>query len=148
MHKRLEETGNLGGLTGIESANLVKNPSSALGAAWRTILAKDYAPIFHDATALLEQLPANPRIENAVSILIQCAIDNAATLNEIGFDHAGPLYHRVLGSAQSDGAFYTKNLSAYLLAGLALAKNSPIGKTQNAWKSCVSPTRHAAPALC
>ncbi|MGR3914329.1 MAG: DEAD/DEAH box helicase family protein [Gammaproteobacteria bacterium] len=119
MHKRLGETGNLGGLTAIESANRVRHPSSALAAAWRTILAKDYAPIFHDATALLERLSENPRIESAISVLIQCAIDNATTLNEIGFDHAGPLYHKVLGSAQSDGAFYTKNLSAYLLAGLA-----------------------------
>ena len=123
MHKRLEETGNLGGLTKIEDANIVRDPASALVSAWRTILAKDYAPVFQDATALLANLPPNKTIQAAVGTLIQCAIDNATTLNDLGFDHAGPLYHSILGSAQSDGAFYTKNLSAYLLAGLAFDEN-------------------------
>ncbi len=119
MHKRLEETGNLGGLTKIEAANIVRDPASALVSAWHTILAKDYAPVFQDATALLANLPPHKNIQAAVGTLIQCAIDNATTLNDLGFDHAGPLYHSILGSAQSDGAYYTKNLSAYLLAGLA-----------------------------
>ena len=123
MHKRLEETGNLGGLTRIEDANIVRDPASALVSAWRTILAKDYAPVFQDATALLANLPNNEVIHRAINTLIQCAIDNATTLNELGFDHAGPLYHSVLGSAKSDGAFYTKNLSGYLLAGLAFDEN-------------------------
>ncbi|MDD9821395.1 MAG: DEAD/DEAH box helicase family protein [Gammaproteobacteria bacterium] len=119
MHKRLEETGNLGGLPRIEDANGVPDPASALTAAWGTILRKDYQPIFQDAAALLLKLPRTAQNNQAIGALIQCAMDNATTLNELGFDHAGPLYHRVLGTAQSDGAFYTKNLSAYLLAGLA-----------------------------
>ena len=123
MHKRLEETGNLGGLTGIASVNSVHDRAGALSGAWRTILEKDFAPIFADATALLENLPQNDNTKHAIGALIQCAIDNATTLNELGFDHAGPLYHRVLGTAQSDGAFYTKNLSGYLLAGLAFDKD-------------------------
>ena len=28
----------------------------------------------------------------------------ADSLSELGYDHAGPLYHRILGSAKSDGA--------------------------------------------
>ena len=123
MHKRLEETGNLGGLTSIEEAIRADNRNKVLLQAWRNILQKDYAPIFEDATALLEALPERKTIDSAIGVLTQCAIDNATTLNELGFDHAGPLYHRVLGTAKNDGAFYTKNLSAYLLAGLAFDKN-------------------------
>ncbi len=131
MHKRLDETGNLGGLTRIEAANIEGDPASALVSAWRTILAKDYAPVFQDATALLANLPNNEVIRRAINTLIQCAIDNATTLNDLGFDHAGPLYHSVLGSAQSDGAFYTKNLSGYLLAGLAFDENFTDWKDPN-----------------
>ncbi|MDE0191234.1 MAG: N-6 DNA methylase, partial [Gammaproteobacteria bacterium] len=47
----------------------------------------------------------------------------ADSLSELGYDHAGPLYHRILGSAKSDGAFYTNNLSAVMLARLALRKD-------------------------
>ena len=123
MHKRLEETGNLRGLTHIEKVYLTKRSSCVLAAVWATILEKDYAPVFQDAVALLVALPDRKGIERAIVTLIQCAIDNATTLNDLGFDHAGPLYHKVLGTAQSDGAFYTKNLSAYLLAGLAFDEN-------------------------
>ena len=123
MHKRLEETGNLGELTRIGRVNRTCDLASTLAGAWYTILKKDYAPVFQDATALLENLPKHKEINAAIGALIQCAIDNATTLNDLGFDHAGPLYHSVLGSAQSDGAYYTKNLSGYLLAGLAFDEN-------------------------
>ncbi len=134
MHKRLEETGNLAGLTRIESANNQASPASALSAAWETILQKDYAPIFMDANALLRQLPDNPKIRVAIKVLAECAINQATVLNDLGFDHAGPLYHRVLGTATSDGAFFTKNLSAYLLAGLAFDDDFTNWKDMNAVK--------------
>ena len=44
-------------------------------------------------------------------------------MSELGYDHAGPLYHRILGSAKSDGAFYTNNISALMLARLALSED-------------------------
>ena len=47
----------------------------------------------------------------------------ADSLSELGYDHAGPLYHRILGSAKSDGAFYTNNVSALMLARLALSED-------------------------
>ncbi len=52
--------------------------------------------------------------------LSECADNLADSLNDLGYDHAGPLYHRILGSAKSDGAFYTNNVSALMLARLAL----------------------------
>jgi len=119
MHKRLDETGNLGGLAKIERAHNAGNPPEALYRAWVTILKKDYSPIFQDAAALARKIAPYSGMHDAVRTLTECAMHNATTLNELGFDHAGPLYHRILGTAQSDGAYYTKNLSAYLLAGLA-----------------------------
>ena len=47
----------------------------------------------------------------------------ADSLSDLGYDHAGPLYHRILGSAKSDGAFYTNNLSAIMLARLAFTQD-------------------------
>ncbi len=119
MHKRLDATGKLDGLTKIEIAKTAACPPQALYEAWRTVLKKDYSPIFQDAAVLVKKFAELSQCHPAIQILAGCAMDKAARLNDLGFDHAGPLYHRILGSAKSDGAFYTKNLSAYLLAGLA-----------------------------
>ena len=123
MHKRLDETGNLGELTKIETAKNSANPPEALYHAWLTILQKDYSPIFQDSAMLVKRIAPFSQMHDAIHLLIECAMSSATTLNDLGFDHAGPLYHRILGSAQSDGAYYTKNLSGYLLAGLAFDKD-------------------------
>ena len=134
MHKRLDETGNLGELEKIETANTAANPPETLHHAWLTILEKDYSPIFQDAALLVKRITPLSEMHDAIRVLIECAMSSAATLNDMGFDHAGHLYHRVLGTAQSDGAFYTKNLSAYLLAGLTFDDGFTDWKSMNAVK--------------
>ena len=53
--------------------------------------------------------------ENAVAV--------ADELASLRFDHAGSLYHRLLAAAKYDGSFYTNNVSAMLLARLALTED-------------------------
>ena len=76
--------------------------------------------MFRPALALLTRLPRNDDAKKAVQVLAERAESLADSLNELGYDHAGPLYHGILGSAESDGAFYTNNISALMLAGLAI----------------------------
>ena len=45
----------------------------------------------------------------------------ADALGALEYDVAGPIYHRLLESAQYDGSFYTTPPAAMLLARLALA---------------------------
>ena len=56
-------------------------------------------------------------------MVAECANRVADSLSDLGYDHAGPLYHRILGSAKSDGAFYTNNLSVVMLARLAFTRD-------------------------
>ncbi len=119
MHKRLDSTGNLYGLTNLEDAKRDAETATAFYAAWLTILEKDYRPIFQDATALMQKFIGLKKCRTAIKLLAMCAMTKAERLNDLGFDHAGHLYHLILGSAKSSGAYYTKNRSAYLLAGLA-----------------------------
>ena len=51
------------------------------------------------------------------------AVGVADELASLRFDHAGSLYHRLLASARYDGSFYTNNVSAMLLARLALTED-------------------------
>ncbi len=114
----------LNDVPGMETERLDKvagagDPKEPLQAAWELILEKDYAPVFRPALAVLGALREARAIDDAIRMVAECANRVADSLGDLGYDHAGPLYHRILGSAKSDGAFYTNNLSAIMLARLA-----------------------------
>ena len=127
LHKRLKsDSESMRALPGLDGVARANDPVERLRAAWEVILERDYEPVFCPALALLErfQSASTPRDDNAkkaVQVLAERAESLADSLNELGYDHAGPLYHSILGSAESDGAFYTNNISALMLAGLALS---------------------------
>ena len=120
MHRRLRDVPEMKILPGLGRVGATDDPSSVLLESWSTILEFDYVPVFEPALAALKALPHTPAIRTALRGLSECADNLADSLNDLGYDHAGPLYHRILGSAKSDGAFYTNNVSALMLARLAL----------------------------
>ena len=131
MHRRLKELPQNRMLPSLGSVGASNDPLSVLRAAWETILQHDYEPVFAPALGVLGSLPDSPAIRNALRGLAERADTVADSLSELGFDHAGPLYHRILGSAKSDGAFYTNNVSALMLARLALDETFTDWSDQN-----------------
>ena len=124
LHKRLKsDASDMQMLAGLDGVARAENPVERLSTAWKEILNRDYEPVFRPALALLERLPREKNVMRATRILAEHAESLADSLNELGYDHAGPLYHSILGSAESDGAFYTNNISALMLAGLVLSPN-------------------------
>ncbi len=124
LQRRLRDEPQMTMILRLDKVAGASDPTEVLAIAWESILEKDYAPVFTPALAVLEALPkANRVVGDAVRVLAECANRVADSLSELGYDHAGPLYHRILGSAKSDGAFYTNNLSAIMLARLALSRD-------------------------
>ena len=119
LHKRLSRLERLG-LDGLEGIGAAADPASALRSDWERILQSDYRPIFDPALMVLNALPSENDTKRGLRRLVGCANAVADSLSELGYDHAGPLYHRILDTAASDGAYYTKNTAALLLAELAL----------------------------
>ena len=121
LHRRLQKESPLfEGLPDLTEIGRSQTPAEALAEAWDEILGKDYAPVFRPALSLIENSPSFNSLKAPARILAECAVNVSDTVAELGYDHAGPLYHKILGSAESDGAFYTNNISALMLAGLAL----------------------------
>lgn len=122
LHKRLrtvEQWRNT--LPDMSTIAVSSDPLATLKTAWETILDKDYAPVFDPALAVLECLPSSQRaVEHAIRMLAECADNTADTLSELGYDHAGPLYHNLMPDSQARGAYYTNNISALMLARLAI----------------------------
>ena len=101
---------------------------SAMTSAWESILEIDYHPVFDPAVSVLEafmEVKSSARMlaVNAIRLLVENALAYADDLAALRFDHAGPLYHRLLESAKYDGSFYTNNISALLLSRLAIQEN-------------------------
>ena len=101
---------------------------SAMTSAWESILEIDYHPVFDPAVSVLEafmEVKSSARMlaVNAIRLLVENALAYADDLAALRFDHAGPLYHRLLESARYDGSFYTNNISALLLSRLAIQEN-------------------------
>ncbi len=124
LQRRLRDTPEMRIVTRLDKVIGARNPVEMLEAAWESILEKDYAPVFEPGLAILEALPdGNEVVDDAVRNVAECANRVADSLSELGYDHAGPLYHRILGSARADGAFYTNNVSALMLARLVLSED-------------------------
>lgn len=119
LHKRLSGLDRLN-LVGLEGVGASADPAEALRADWERILESDYRPVFDPALLVLNALPLEDEARRGLRRLVGCANAVADSLSELGYDHAGPLYHRILDTASSDGAYYTKNTAALLLAELAL----------------------------
>ena len=123
LHHRLRLVPSLAGVVQLKTAlgEPTKTPA-IIREAWQAILSIDFHPVFAPALAALKVLndddarePMRWVAENAVAVA-----DELASLH---FDHAGSLYHRLLASAKYDGSFYTNNVSAMLLARLALTED-------------------------
>ena len=123
LQRRLRDEPEMKTILRLDKVASATNPGEVLALAWEAILEKDYAPVFRPAVAVLGVLPNDKPTGTAIRVVAECANRVADSLSELGYDHAGPLYHRILGSARSDGAFYTNNLSAIMLARLSLTKD-------------------------
>ena len=121
LQQRLKGLPHLTHLKGTHGLGSDPDMRGSLRDDWETILDQDYKPIFNPALRALKALPEDREaVSTGLNCVVECANGLATQLDELGYDHAGPLYHRILGSAESDGAFYTKNPAALLLAKLAI----------------------------
>lgn len=123
LQRRLRDEPEMRTIVRLDKVAGAKHPREILEVAWESILEKDYAPVFRPALAALGALREGKAIDDAIRMVAECANRVADSLSDLGYDHAGPLYHRILGSARSDGAFYTNNLSAVMLARLAFTRD-------------------------
>lgn len=123
LHRRLCSVPGLETLRVLNGFGAEKHPRSVLLTAWQQILERDYAPVFEPAVAVLEALEDRGVVHAALFTLTEAANSTADRVSELGYDHAGPLYHRILSRAQGDGAYYTNNTSALMLARLALPED-------------------------
>ena len=119
LHRRLQDELRMKKLVSLDDITGSDDPRGILMDSWKLILEKDYIPVFGPALSIVEALPDDETdIKTAIYRMVDHANNVADSLSELGYDHSGPLYHKILGTAKSDSANYTKNVSALILTRL------------------------------
>ena len=113
-------------LDGVESLDIIKNsnnPVSEIKDQWNTIRARDFRPVIEPALEAIRAMERTGRtggLVKAVRHIAKEAEELAASYADLGADHAGPLFNRVMGNQASDGAYFTRPVAASVAALLTL----------------------------
>ncbi len=125
LHQRIHAGGWLGS-KGIESLEVVKSstePEEVLRDSWNAITRQDFLPVLEPALDALKAARRSGRLgglRRALRHLAAEAVEIAETYADMGTDHAGALFNKVMGDQSSDGAFFTRPVAADIAARLAL----------------------------
>ena len=123
LHQRIS---NGGWLSGISNLSLIKNEVDVvrkLSREWERIMRHDFRPVLEpalEAIYAVETTGKTAGLERALHHLAAEAERIAETYADMGADHAGPLFNRVMGNQASDGAFFTRPVAASIAARLTL----------------------------
>ena len=123
LHQRIS---NGGWLSGISDLSLIKNEVNVvrkISREWERIMRHDFRPVLEpalEAIYAVESTGKTAGLERALHHLSAEAERIAETYADMGADHAGPLFNRVMGNQASDGAFFTRPVAASLAARLTL----------------------------
>ena len=123
LHQRVA---NGGWLPGVSDLSTIKNEADVvpkLGREWERIMRHDFRPVLEpalEAIYAVEETGKTAGLQRALHHLAAEAERIAETYADMGADHAGPLFNRVMGNQASDGAYFTRPVAASLAARLTL----------------------------
>ncbi|MDE2645776.1 MAG: DEAD/DEAH box helicase family protein [Bacteroidota bacterium] len=113
-------------LPNIESMDKIKNSVNAFTKfydQWSNITRHDFLPVMDPAIEVIRVIRDSGRLEGLNRSLRHLASEAehiAESYADLGADHAGPLFNKVMGNQASDGAYFSRPPVASLLAKLVL----------------------------
>ena len=123
LHQRIR---NGRWLQGIGDLSNIKNDVDVVQKTcreWERIMRHDFRPVLEPALEAIyaaEETGKTAGMERALRHIAAEAERIAETYADMGSDHAGPLFNRVMGNQASDGAYFTRPPAASIAARLAL----------------------------
>ncbi|MDE0653935.1 MAG: DEAD/DEAH box helicase family protein [bacterium] len=142
LHQRIAAGGWLAGVPSMDTIKASTNPIREIDRAWQTIRSHDFDPVIRPAVQAVHAIEDTGRtvgLERALHHIAAEAERLAETYADLGADHAGPLFNRVMGNQASDGAYFTRPAAATLTARLALDacrgdSDEPDWADESVWK--------------
>ena len=123
LHQRISNGGWLPGVSDLSTIKNDVNVVQKVSREWGRIMHHDFRPVLEpalEAIYAIEDTAKLAGLERALHHLAAEAERIAETYADMGADHAGPLFNRVMGNQASDGAYFTRPVAASLAARLTL----------------------------
>ena len=130
LHQRIHAGGWLagGGIRALADIKSAPEPERLFRRSWNAITRQDFLPVIEPAVEALEAASDTDRLgglRRALRHLAEQAEQIAEAYADMGTDHAGALFNKVMGDQSSDGAFFTRPVAADLAAKLTLEAVDP-----------------------
>ena len=123
LHQRIAHGRWLSGVSDLEAVKNDVNVVRRVEREWNRIMRHDFRPVLEPAVAVIEAVDTQGKLSGLERALRHIAAEAeriAETYADMGADHAGPLFNRVMGNQASDGAYFTRPTAASLAARLTL----------------------------
>ena len=138
LHQRIANGAWLPGVSDLESVKNQVNVVARIRREWERIMRHDFRPVLEPAVNAIHAIEDTAKLaglERALRHIAAEAQRIAETYADMGADHAGPLFNRVMGNQASDGAFFTKPVAASIAARLTLDALGPTDWTNpDTWR--------------
>ena len=130
LHQRIHAGGWLkqAGIEPLAEIKASPEPEEMFRDSWNAITRQDFLPVLDPAIEALRTAARTKRfggLRRALRHLAGEAEQIAATYADMGTDHAGALFNKVMGDQSSDGAFFTRPVAATMTARLAVDAVDP-----------------------
>ena len=130
LHQRIQAGGWLGrkGIDPLADIKSSPEPERMFSRSWNAITRQDFLPVIDPAVEALDAATETRRLgglHRALRHLAAEAEQIAETYADMGTDHAGALFNKVMGDQSSDGAFFTRPVAADIAARLTLEAIDP-----------------------
>ena len=143
LHHRISTGGWLQKISGMDSIKNQTDVIDEIHSQWNRITRHDFLPVIEPAIEVIEAVRKSGKREGLNRALrhLACEAERIAEdYANLGADHAGPLFNKVMGNQASDGAYFTRPPSAALLARLTL----DISAGDADWNSIATWKKHRA----
>ena len=123
LHQRIANGRWLPGVSDLDTLKNDINVVRNVCREWERIMRHDFRPILEPALETIYAMETTGRtvgLERALRHIVAEAERIAETYADMGADHAGPLFNKVMGNQASDGAFFTRPVAASIAARLTL----------------------------
>ena len=139
LHQRIAKGGWLNGISDLETVKNDVNVVRRVSREWERITRHDFHAVLEPAIEVIHAIEDTGRLaglERALRHITAEAERIAETYADMGADHAGLLFNRVMGNQASDGAFFTRPVAASIAARLTLDACGPVDWSDpEVWKA-------------